>query len=787
MNRRRLLTVMLCVAICFAALFSLSACGGDNGKALSVAKSHFENGSDFYKIVYEKGEDYFSVSSNKGIDGAILKDGEILLTLSDGSKINLGEVISPNKKSVFEIYKEKYGFQGTEADWYSAAVSGRLDYGMIFVVNFDSDGGSNCESVEVIKGGKIPQPQTPTKTGYDLVGWYNGEEKWIFSDYTVTSNLTLKAKWQIKKVVISFDSAGGSEIKDITADYGSFVTLPEPKRTDYEFLGWYVGDLPVGGVTIAVSGDAHLTAKWRSVFVTVTFDSEGGRDVAPQTIRRGSAVEMPVPYRAGHRFLGWYNEDQKIEGEFSTYEDVTLFAKWEQIPVNPAANYNYYSYKYSIEGPINILPITYNTLESMLTTTGRYLVYVDSEDYGAAARFAFVNQKANEWGVTVHHFNPVLSGGFASDDSSAVENNVFRVLSDNRTANGGLGIIQSHLSEIFGFDVAQQGLDHMLLAIKGAPATPQIIDSSAVPPVIKPKYNTQTSVVNYASFDDAVKLLAIKKPVVSGGSDVGDGTVDYDTSNINAFNIYGDKRFHIYSSAEDKFFDEKTDVYQTVANYAQLEYLMTHNKGYFAVMFGGVWCPNTTAATRLSDYLARKYSIEAIYMFDFRLDGGTKTDSYYLDGSGNVIVSENGNYLANSMLTRNNDAVTESAYNFNYLYANFIDTFMPDYQSGWNSMVVNITTNGIQKAYSRLCTPGLFLFDGSGDAPRLVASFEAEYYYDDMVNEDSVQFDAWNDAVTELFAKNPYGWENIDVVWEHDDDYAPHGSASAPAADAGGC
>ena len=55
MNRRRLLTVMLCVAICFAALFSLSACGGDNGKALSVAKSHFENGSDFYKIVYGKG------------------------------------------------------------------------------------------------------------------------------------------------------------------------------------------------------------------------------------------------------------------------------------------------------------------------------------------------------------------------------------------------------------------------------------------------------------------------------------------------------------------------------------------------------------------------------------------------------------------------------------------------------------------------------------------------------------------------------------------------------------
>ena len=52
MNRRRLLKVMLCVAICFAALFSLSACGGDNGKALSVAKSHFENGSDFYKIVY---------------------------------------------------------------------------------------------------------------------------------------------------------------------------------------------------------------------------------------------------------------------------------------------------------------------------------------------------------------------------------------------------------------------------------------------------------------------------------------------------------------------------------------------------------------------------------------------------------------------------------------------------------------------------------------------------------------------------------------------------------------
>ena len=45
----------------------------------------------------------------------------------------------------------------------------------------------------VTKGEKVTKPADPVKEGYTFYGWYIDDEKWVFSGYTVTSDITLTA------------------------------------------------------------------------------------------------------------------------------------------------------------------------------------------------------------------------------------------------------------------------------------------------------------------------------------------------------------------------------------------------------------------------------------------------------------------------------------------------------------------------------------------------------------------------------------------------------------------
>ncbi len=67
-----------------------------------------------------------------------------------------------------------------------------------FLVTFDSNGGSEVESVKLDYGAFVPEPAVPTREGYVFTGWYTAptlEEKWSFSHHTVEGALTLYAGW----------------------------------------------------------------------------------------------------------------------------------------------------------------------------------------------------------------------------------------------------------------------------------------------------------------------------------------------------------------------------------------------------------------------------------------------------------------------------------------------------------------------------------------------------------------------------------------------------------------
>ena len=79
--------------------------------------------------------------------------------------------------------------------------------------------------------------------------------------------------------------------------------------------------------------------------VTVTFDSNGGGEVKPQTIQQGQQVQRPAdPVKEGYTFIGWYDKndlDNKYYNmpewnfRYSVTKDMVLVAQWmEPMPIS---------------------------------------------------------------------------------------------------------------------------------------------------------------------------------------------------------------------------------------------------------------------------------------------------------------------------------------------------------------------------------------------------------------------------------------------------------------------
>ena len=130
------------------------------------------------------------------------------------------------------------------------------------------------------------------------------------------------AKWAANTYTITFDTAGGSEIAPITQDYGTVITAPEaPTREGYTFIGW---DKAIP--TTMPAENMTVTAQWEINQYTITFDTNGGSEIAPITQDYGTAITAPAdPTREGYTFIGW---DTEIPTTMPA-ENITLKARWK--------------------------------------------------------------------------------------------------------------------------------------------------------------------------------------------------------------------------------------------------------------------------------------------------------------------------------------------------------------------------------------------------------------------------------------------------------------------------
>ena len=206
-----------------------------------------------------------------------------------------------------------------------------------YTITFDTNGGSEIAPITQDYGTEITAPANPTRKGYTFKGW----DKEI-PETMPAENMTVKAQWEINQYTITFDTNGGSEIAPITQDYGTKITAPDkPTRKGYTFKGWDKAipeTMPAENITVK--------AQWEINQYTITFDTNGGSEIAPITQDYGTKITAPdKPTRKGYTFKGW---DKEIP-ETMPAENMTVKAQWE---------INQYTIAFDINGGSEIAPIT---------------------------------------------------------------------------------------------------------------------------------------------------------------------------------------------------------------------------------------------------------------------------------------------------------------------------------------------------------------------------------------------------------------------------------------------
>lgn len=221
-----------------------------------------------------------------------------------------------------------------------------------YTITMDLNGGSGQEKVVYTITDEDFELPTPTRNGYEFVGW-TGER--IMTPQTSvkipkgsTGNKAYTANWKVIRYTITLVTNGGAVIASIRYTVEDSVTLPiPPDRPGYEFSGWVLdgsGQFPSTPMIIPAgsTGDRLYKAEWRVATYTITYVSHGkAYNWVQYTINNqvyfGTPEEDPSYYLPGYTFVGW-----KIDGVEGTprsymlpkgsYGNRTATMLWEPIP-----------------------------------------------------------------------------------------------------------------------------------------------------------------------------------------------------------------------------------------------------------------------------------------------------------------------------------------------------------------------------------------------------------------------------------------------------------------------
>lgn len=204
-----------------------------------------------------------------------------------------------------------------------------ISHNVSFVINKDL--ATTPATLTVAEGAAIERPADQLINCEHIAGWYKDDaltEEWDFAnDKLGESDLTLYAKWEIKKYTITWLDEFGDEIDQTTVDCGTVPThaplYKYPSASfSYDWNGW--NKTPVAAnadATYKSLGFTQVPKRYVITFVTGT----GATTINPIEQEVGTPVVAPSdPTREGYIFTGWSPEVPSI----MPANNVTCVAQW---------------------------------------------------------------------------------------------------------------------------------------------------------------------------------------------------------------------------------------------------------------------------------------------------------------------------------------------------------------------------------------------------------------------------------------------------------------------------
>ena len=269
---------------------------------------------------------------------------------------------------------------------YQFAVDNGIDYVLLCVVTFNSNGGTTVPQQVVPAGYKAVEPTNVTKPKNVLLGWYTDSaltNQWSFNT-VVSKSMTLYAKW-VEGYPIIYNMNGGVNDKDNPSYYvsGTIVLLEDPTKDNYTFDGWYTDsscklEYKFEAIEKTTTGTVELWADWWTIDTSSSSESSGTIDTNALSDER----KPEITHSGFPEDISYFVEGQKIDvtGKLSI-----KYANVEEIAVSYSGHtdklYKYadgddrlevFNYAHSFE----VGSISYTTQDTYIITlrlsTGEY-------------------------------------------------------------------------------------------------------------------------------------------------------------------------------------------------------------------------------------------------------------------------------------------------------------------------------------------------------------------------------------------------------------------------------
>ncbi len=216
----------------------------------------------------------------------------------------------------------------------------------------------------------------------DVVAAYKAAEGWNSDPSRILSS---------EPHTVTFDGQGATTPANpssmtVAPPAQTVGTLPAaPKKTGYNFGGWYTGTGGTGTEFTAdtvVTGNITIFAKWDSYNYTVNFDDQGATtpvSPASKTVNSPATTidSLPAnPAKNGQIFMGWYTQTAGGGTQFTASTpvtgNITVYAYW--------ADYSY-TVTFDDQGATTHVNPASKTVNSPATTVGSLPTAPEKTDY----------------------------------------------------------------------------------------------------------------------------------------------------------------------------------------------------------------------------------------------------------------------------------------------------------------------------------------------------------------------------------------------------------------------